>query len=162
MPKFIIILAFYIAASTVVSVSADEVDFNADVAPILMKYCNGCHDEVEANGEIVLTTFENLMTGGQSGDVIKAKDAQNSYLIQLIEGRSEPIMPPEGSKGPGQEEIAVIRKWIDAGAKKPTKPLIRRLVNVPRIEPRDEVRRAITSVTHSKDGRWMKIGRAHV
>ena len=159
MQNIITSFAFIIVVSTVVSASADEIDFNADVAPIFMKYCNGCHDEVEANGEIVLTTFENLMTGGQSGDVIKAKDAQNSYLIQLIEGRSEPIMPPEDNKGPGKDEIAIIRKWIDAGAKKPTKPLIRRLVNVPSIEPRDKVRRAITSVTHSKDGRWMAVGR---
>lgn len=142
-----------------VDLQAQEIDFNADVAPIFMKYCNGCHDEVEANGEIVLTSFENVMKGGQSGDVIEPKNADDSYLIRLIEGRSEPLMPPEGSKGPSKEEIAIIRKWIDAGADKPTKPLIRRLTDVPKIEPRDDARRAITAVTHSKDGRWMAVGR---
>ncbi|MBD3675568.1 MAG: hypothetical protein HUJ26_18815 [Planctomycetaceae bacterium] len=141
------------------SLCADEVDFNADVAPIFMKYCNGCHDEVEANGEIVLTSFENVMKGGQSGKVIKPQDADNSYLVRLIEGRTEPLMPPEGITGPSKEEIAVIRRWIAAGALKPTKPLIRRLTDVPTIKPRDEVRRAITAVTHSKDGRWMAVGR---
>ena len=154
-----IALALFLVLCSTVGLSADEIDFNADVAPIFMKYCNGCHDEVEANGEIVLTSFENVMKGGQSGDVIQPRDAQKSYLIQLIEGRAEPLMPPEGMKGPSKEEISIIRRWIDAGAVKPTKPLIRRLSDVPSIKPRKDVRRAITAVTHSKDGRWMAVGR---
>ena len=123
-------LALLLSFVCTTGLSADEVDFNADVAPIFMKYCYGCHDEVEANAEVVLTTFESTMKGGQSGEFITANDAQNSYLVELIEGRSDPVMPPEGNQGPSQEEIAVIRKWIDAGAGKPTKPCQSRIIRL--------------------------------
>jgi len=159
MPKIILTFVVCLLFIPAIDLFAADVDFNADVAPIFMKYCNGCHDEVEANGELVLTTFENLTQGGQSGRVIEPRNAQESYLVELIEGRSEPLMPPEGIEGPSDAEIAVIRRWIDGGALKPTKPLIRRLTDVPHIEPHDDVRRAITAVTHSRDGRWMAVGR---
>lgn len=154
----VLVLICMLAYSASASV-AEEVDFNADVAPILQKYCSGCHNEREANGEFMLTTFENVMAGGENGKVLKPGDAQNSRLIELIEGRSEPLMPPEGNKGPNKDEITIIRAWIDAGANKPTAPLIRRLTDIPEIKPRDEVRRAITSIAHSSDGKWMAVGR---
>ncbi len=141
------------------SAVAAELDFNADVAPLLSKYCAGCHDEREANGELVLTTFANAMKGGENGAAIVPGKAADSRLIQLIEGTAEPKMPPEGSEGPTREEIARIRAWIDAGAKAPTAPLIRRLTNVPRIDPEGDVRRSVNAIAHSPDGRWMAIAR---
>lgn len=152
-------LALSLVALTPLSLVAADPDFNADVAPILQKYCIACHDEREANGELVLTTFENTMKGGEHGAVLVAGKADDSRLIALIERRAEPFMPPEGNKGPSKEEIAIIRNWIDAGAKTPTAPLIRRLTGLPEIEPIDNVRRAITSIAHSTDGKWMAVGR---
>jgi hypothetical protein len=160
MKQLFLLIALLIGLGHFVPASAaEDVDFNADVAPILLKYCAGCHNEREANGEIMLTTFENVMAGGESGKVVTAADAQNSRLIELIEGRSEPAMPPEGNKGPTKDEIKLLRDWIDAGAKKPMAPLIRRLTDVPEIETTGDVRKAIASIAHSSDGMWMAVGR---
>jgi WD40 repeat protein len=159
MKHIILSITLLFGPSLPASVVAQDVDFNADVAPILQKYCNACHDEREANGELVLTTFENLSKGGESGAVLVPGKSGESRLIALIEGRDEPRMPPEGNRGPSKEEITVIRNWIDAGAKTPTAPLIRRLSGLPAIDPTDNVRRAITSIAHSTDGRWMAVGR---
>ena len=152
-------LAFLIIGLCASNLIAADPDFNADVAPIFQKYCNACHDEREANGELVLTTFENMMKGGEHGAVLVAGKPDESRLISLIERRDEPFMPPEGNKGPTQEEVAIIRRWIAAGAKTPTAPLIRRLTGLPKIEPLDNVRRAITSIAHSANGKWMAVGR---
>lgn len=51
-------------------------------------------------------------------DLVEPGDAENSYLIHKIEGRTDIVggpMPPRGDPLT-EEEIAAIRDWIAAGA----------------------------------------------
>ena len=52
----------------VLSLSAEEQkgpDYRKQIAPIFRKYCNGCHNKKDAEGELVLDSFPKLLQGGR-------------------------------------------------------------------------------------------------
>ena len=107
---------FAVVCLTVVTSSAAEPDFRRDIAPLLTKRCLSCHHSGDASGELVLTTLESALEGGESGTAIEPGDAEASVLIErVVDGD----MPPE-ERGESQAlpvaEIELLRRWIDAGA----------------------------------------------
>ena len=100
---------------------ADTVSYKKDVLPIFQTRCARCHGAKDEEGEVVaevsliLIDYERLMLGSEFGPVITAGDPADSWLLEMI---TEGDMPPEGEgdKVP-EEEIAVIRTWIEQGAK---------------------------------------------
>lgn len=93
--------------------------FSSEVAPIFAKKCAGCHYPAagKVKGGLDLSSAAATLAGGESGAAVIPGKAQESLLVQTIEHRVEPYMPPP-AKGPklSDAEIAVIRAWIDAGA----------------------------------------------
>jgi uncharacterized membrane protein len=100
----------------------ETVSYNADVRPILEAKCLSCHVEggegYEKTG-LDMQSYDALMSGTRFGPVINPGDALSSTLVILVEGRGDPsIKMPHGAKdGLTDQEIAVIRTWIDQGAK---------------------------------------------
>ncbi len=132
-------------------------DFEADIAPLFRKYCHACHNEKDAEGKFVLESYAQLMTGGENGVVLEAGKPDESRLVAMIERKVEPFMPPEGSKGPTAEEIALIRAWIAGGAKNSVgrpggQPLV-----TPRIELQGTPRKPIHAVAWSPNGKWIAV-----
>ena len=70
-------------------------DFARDVAPIFQKNCLGCHSSTAHKGRLVLDSYDSLMKGGRHGQVIVARDADASRLVQMLEGTLDPQMPLE-------------------------------------------------------------------
>jgi len=102
-----------------VSLSVDAADeglplrFEKDIRPILKQHCWQCHgEEDELQGSMDARLVRLLLKGGESGPAIVPGDHSSSLLYQRI-AASE--MPP-GKKKLTQEELAVIARWIDAGA----------------------------------------------
>lgn len=99
-----------------------EVSYAKDVSPILEKHCKGCHVAGEP-GYVVsgfeLTNYDTLMKGTQYGPVVLPGDPLTSVLVMLIEGRADPSLKmPHGNAKPLEpREIALIRKWVEEGAK---------------------------------------------
>ncbi len=95
---------------------AGEVDFERDVAPVLIRRCLECHGERTAAGGLVLTNGPHLAQGGDSGPAIAPGDVAANLLIERV---SAGEMPPE-KKGRSQrlpdEEIEVLRNWVAGGA----------------------------------------------
>src|SRR5206468_822178 len=98
---------------------ADLPEFNQHVLPVFRKYCNGCHNAKEAEGGLVLQDHARAMNGGDSGAVIVGGDSGKSRLWKLVTAQDETKMPPKDQPGPKPEELALIKAWIDAGAKAP-------------------------------------------
>src|SRR5207249_11335960 len=92
-------------------------DFNTHVAPIFKKYCNGCHNADEKEGGLILESFDAALKGGKRGAAIVPGKSDLSRLVLSLEKKVKPVMPPEGNEGPKTDEIAILRAWIDAGAK---------------------------------------------
>lgn len=97
-----------------------EVDFAREVAPILRKYCVGCHDDASREGKLSLESYDSLLKGGERGVEINAGHPELSRLVRVMTGKAEPKMPPEGEAAPSDEEIAIVERWIALGAKGPS------------------------------------------
>jgi hypothetical protein len=149
MPSIILLL---LLASATLS-AAEPMDFNTTVQPILQKHCLDCHAAADAEKGLVLENFETLMKGGESGAAIVAGKSADSLLVKFIEGRSgkqgkNQFMPPGKAKKLDAQEIAVIKAWIDAGARAPKEAakVAVRDVKVPKITPKVAPPKAIHSL----------------
>ena len=134
-------------------------DYSKQVAPILKKYCAGCHNDQDQEGKLSLESFAALQRGGETGAALLPGDANSSRLIRLVTGQAKPLMPPEDNKRPTAEEIALLKAWIDAGAKGPAgaEPDLTHLL-VPQLKPA-AADKPITAVSWSPTGRMLAVAR---
>lgn len=94
----------------------------ADVEPSLLKKCAECHtgdhEGVKASGFSV-ESYESLMKGTRLGPVIVAGSAESSSLYRMVAGKTDPaIHMPHGKDPLSDEQIEMLRIWIDQGAVK--------------------------------------------
>ncbi|MGC6446925.1 MAG: c-type cytochrome domain-containing protein [Rubripirellula sp.] len=107
---------------------SETVSFAADVAPLLVDNCNGCHlDAMQVRGGLRLDTFAQLLQGGDSGTIIVPGKSADSLLIQKLKGMVGQRMPSGGRPALSDESIQLISTWIDEGATldgdSPTQPI---------------------------------------
>jgi mono/diheme cytochrome c family protein len=95
------------------------IDFARDIQPIFEKSCNQCHGAKQAMGQLRLDDRKLALQGGLSGPAIIPGNSQESRLLKRILGLGgEARMPLVGDPlTPAQ--IALIRAWIDQGARWP-------------------------------------------
>ncbi len=92
-----------------------KVDFEKDVQPILAQKCHSCHGEEAQQSGLRLDKRQNALRGGDYGPVIMPGNSAESKLIRrLVNGDGGLQMPPTGALS--DEEIGVLRAWIDQGA----------------------------------------------
>ena len=129
---------------------------------IFTAHCLDCHEAKDPEANLVLENFESLMKGGESGAAIVPGKSAESRLVRMIEGSvvkdgKRLIMPPGKRKKLEAGEIAVLKAWIDDGAKPPTDVKAKELV-VPKITPRGTPRRPINALAHSGTARLIAVG----
>jgi hypothetical protein len=96
---------------------ADDVDFAHAVVPILKTHCSKCHAGQQKEGGLSINTREDLIAGGDSGSPIENGKHLSSEFFRRINSKEDGYrMPPDGD-GLSQEQIELIGKWIDQGAK---------------------------------------------
>ena len=99
--------------------ASEPVDFAREVNPILQQRCVSCHGGETRRGGLRLDRAADALRGGDSGQVIIPGKAQDSLLIEKIHASSlAERMPPKGDPL-SQEQISVLRRWIDEGARWP-------------------------------------------
>ena len=97
------------------------VDFQRDVRPILSDNCFSCHgpDESTRQVRLRLDTQDGAFAERPTGYPIVAGDAEASLLYQRISQDDERLrMPPPAlsNKTLSDDQIDVLRRWIDEGA----------------------------------------------
>jgi len=112
-------LAFLILCVATCTFAAEPVDFDRQVAPILVIRCLECHNESTASGGLVLTRHESLKKGGESGAVIEAGHPEDSSIFEKVEAGEMPPKRKGRSQKLSDQEIAVLKAWIASGAKWP-------------------------------------------
>lgn len=113
--KWIIAIALPVLAAT--TAGAAPPSFKKDVQPFLVKYCVECHGDKKPKAGLNFTSYGSLMNGGRKKPVIPGKP-QNSLLILTMMSQGKKKMPPVKAKSqPTPREIAVVRSWVQAGAK---------------------------------------------
>src|ERR1043166_4460272 len=139
-------VSWFIAGSSLAAADVSPTNDYSAVDAIFSKHCLECHEAKDPEANLVLEGFEGLMKGSENGAVIVPGKSAESLLVRMIEGvekdGKKKIMPPGKRKKLEPEEIALIKGWIDAGAKPPAENKIRELV-VPKIQPKVPARKAI-------------------
>lgn len=129
-------------------------DYNRQIAPIFKQYCQGCHNAKDKEGGLVLDTYDALLKGGDGGAALAAGKSGQSRLLLVLTGKADPAMPPEGNEGPTAAEIAILKAWIDAGAKGPSGEAPDPTVLVtPKIKLLAPARRLLDAAAISPDGK---------
>jgi hypothetical protein len=86
---------------------------------VLELRCVECHTQEKAKGELILTTREKMLLGGESGASLVLGNPDESDLIKRVKlpAEDDERMPPM-KHGPVLEtaEIAALAEWIAAGA----------------------------------------------
>lgn len=102
--------------------SRPSVTFARDIQPLVERSCAACHGGTKVKGGFSLASRESILKGGQSGEpaVLPGRSAE-SPLVRYISGQIEDLeMPPLHRRDDypplGENEIALVRAWIDGGA----------------------------------------------
>ena len=89
-----------------------NVSYSRDIERVFSARCLGCHaGTYEPN--MIPPSYGSLVN--YQPQLVIATQGQNSLLIQLLDGRTQPFMPP-GSEKLTQNQINGIKRWIDEGA----------------------------------------------
>jgi len=126
--------------------TAAEREFTLKVLPLLKQKCQGCHggDASDIKGEFSVLDREHLLSGGESGEaaVIPGQPEEGTLLPALRWESWE--MPPKENDRLTDEEIAVIERWIKAGAPWPDEAT------------RQKISEAEWNVESNEDGRMVR------
>jgi WD40 repeat protein/mono/diheme cytochrome c family protein len=135
--------------------------YTQQIQPLFQRHCMPCHDGATRTSGLSLESYGAVMRGGKGGAVIVAGHSRESRLVGMVEGRLSPKMPPAGA-GLSAAEIAMIKAWIDAGARAGTGrgelPSVPQAASLPAIRPTAPVRGAVSAVAFSPDGRLLAVG----
>ena len=100
--------------STVVTAAEKPPTYEDHVLPVFREKCCSCHNADRKAGGLDLTSYQQMMAGGNSGDVVAGGDPDGSYLWQVASHESEPTMPPDADRIP-DVMLNVIKEWILGG-----------------------------------------------
>ena len=120
-----VVLAGLLASGAVPSAAqaetaADGVDYSRQIRPILSDHCFACHgpDEKVRQAGLRLDSKEGMFQDRDGTKIVTPGDPESSRLYQRISAEHEGArMPPPGfDRKLNQNQIDLIRRWINEGA----------------------------------------------
>ncbi|MDB6110496.1 MAG: Planctomycete cytochrome [Pedosphaera sp.] len=94
-----------------------KIDFTRDIKPILENSCLRCHGPEKPKSRFRLDSREAALKGGENGvDILPDNSAKSPlilYVARLVPDMEMP--PPDKGKPLTQEQISLLRTWIDQG-----------------------------------------------
>lgn len=157
---FLLLSPLFATAEEVAAEKNAAVDYDKQVAPLLRKYCAGCHNTDDPAGKLAVDSFDLLMKGGEHGAPITPGNSDGSRVIRLLSGKGEPKMPPKDEAQPSPAEIELFKLWIDQGAKGPEgKTVDLADLPVPKITVTSERPATVNHMAISPDGKLVAMAR---
>lgn len=139
------------------------VSFKAQIAPLFIQKCAGCHGANDPQGDYQLHTFERAMADGY----VEPGSPDDSHLLSLlVEEDPEARMPKDADALPS-ESIELVRRWIAEGAKydaeDPTVQLASIVPRAPHPNPPEAYRAplAITALAFHPSGNLLAASGYH-
>lgn len=140
--------------------AAEPVDYDKQVAPMLRKYCGGCHNAIDPAGKLAVDSFDLLMKGGENGATVSPGNAEASRMVRLLTGKAEPKMPPADEAQPAADDVALLKLWIEQGAKGPAGKMVDLAdLPVPKVKVISPRPAAVNQMALSPDGKTVALAR---
>jgi hypothetical protein len=94
--------------------------FERSVRPLLQQHCLECHSAEHAaeNGQLDLESLSGIAAGGSRGPLSAPQPDSPSLLMLAVNYSDTDLQMPPSGKLP-EEALAVLQRWIDAGAPLP-------------------------------------------
>lgn len=92
------------------------VSYQNQVAPLLAKYCAGCHGATEPESGFSVQSAEELLKERDGGLVLDRGQPSKSLLLRVLNSSDEDHMPPRDEPQPTDDELRLISDWIQAGS----------------------------------------------
>jgi hypothetical protein len=151
-------LVAFLALTSAATVEAADIDFYREVYPFLKANCIACHNKTTTKADLNMETPELMIEGGESGpSIIPGKSAESLVVLASVHA-DDMEMPPSNNKSGAVKltpaEIAILKLWIDQGAKGGVQE--QRTVAWQAISASVD---PIYSIAMSKDGRYAVCGR---
>jgi mono/diheme cytochrome c family protein len=104
--------------------SKTGVTYASDIKSIFDTSCVKCHSGDKPKARLHMDTLAGVLKGTKEGPIIKSGDSAGSFIVKAITHTTsdhDSWMPPlnnkAGIKPLTTDQIALIRAWIDQGAK---------------------------------------------
>ncbi len=94
----------------------ETVSFQKDIAPMFVKFCFRCHSGNNPDSGFSVETFENILIGGDSGEVLIPGNLEESRLFRLTGGLENPRMP-QGQARITRKNYEDLKAWVKEGIK---------------------------------------------
>ena len=106
--------------------SAAPVDYAKDIRPVLRERCYACHGALQQKAKLRVDSGASLAAAGA---VVPGKPDASELIARVASADDDIRMPPEGHPLT-KEQIALLRRWIEQGARVPAD-------DAPEPDPRD-------------------------
>jgi len=98
------------------------VTYDADIAPILKASCTNCHAGATPRAGLDVTSKDALLKGGRKGkDIVAGHSDQSLVVLYAGDIIAKEEMPPIAARTAHpaltKDQLALVRAWIDQGAK---------------------------------------------
>src|SRR6266849_2710903 len=133
----------------------EPVSFQKQIRPILARTCLGCHQPSAPQSDLSLGTYEGFRKGGRKGPAFVAGNPDESVVLAYLTGKTAPQMP-FGGKPLTVDQIGLMRRWIQEGAKNDSTAEAPELAapNTPTVYRAPPV---ITALAWSPDGKLLAV-----
>ena len=139
---------------------AAELDYFRDIYPFLKVNCISCHNKTTTKADLNMETPELMKKGGESGPGLVPGKSAESLIVQASLHQHDMEMPPGNNKSGAVDlkpaEIALLKQWIDQGAKSSVQQ--ERAVAWQALSSSVD---PIYSVAMTRDGRYAACGRSN-
>lgn len=153
-------LSIALLLATTTAGLAAELDFYRDVYPFLKANCISCHNKTTTKADLNMETPELMKKGGENGPSIIPGKSADSLVVQASLHQHDMEMPPGNNKAGAvnltPSEIAMLKLWIDQGAKSSVqqeRAVVLQAMSAS-VDP-------IYTVAITRDGRYAACGRAN-
>ena len=85
-----------------------------EIKPLLEENCWKCHGADKVRAELILTTREGVLAGGEVGPAVDLENPAASLMLQMVSYKDEDHQMPPIGKLP-QNKIDALGKWIEIG-----------------------------------------------
>lgn len=112
------ILGGKVEANDTAAAESEPLVYQDVVAPMMEEKCWKCHNEQKTKGKFRMDTYELLVKGGKEGPGLVVGKADESNIIIRCELPidDDERMPPDEKPGLTEEQLSVIKWWINNGA----------------------------------------------
>ncbi len=87
--------------------------WTAHIRPLLQDRCFRCHGGASRKNDLDLRTPEDILKGGERGPAVGPGRPEESLIFKVIQPGAELEMPPDGKKPLSEDEVVLVRRWIE-------------------------------------------------